>query len=143
MRNENKYRKPSYGEKRAKIKNYALCSNFIEVGLKSVDIKHKILALRCSLMQRLYNENFHEWKPIPLIYVHKAFVKKFNFDSNLQIPSDLICFFPSFCQDMTTSWCNYYSSPKTLPSTIFSQYLSFNTYIKIELSIINNIETIK
>ena len=67
---------------------------------------------------------------IPLRYIHKAFGKNFKFNSNLHIPSDLICTFPAFYQDI--SWCNYYSSPPTLPSTISSLYLWFNTFIKIE-----------
>ena len=51
---------------RAKIKHYTLCNNFIEGGLRSVHIKHKILALKCSWIQRVYNEIFYEWKLIPL-----------------------------------------------------------------------------
>ena len=65
-------------------------------------------------------------------YIHKAFGKNFKFHSNLQIPSDLICTFPTFYQDIITSSGNYYTSPPTLPSTISSQYLWFNTFIKIE-----------
>ena len=55
----------------------------------------------------------------------------FKFHTNLHISSDLICTFPTFYQDIITSWCNYYTSPPTLPSTISSQYLWFNTFIKI------------
>ena len=66
-----------WGNKRAKVKHDALCNNFNEGGLKSVDIKHKISALKCSSIQKLYNENFHEWKLIPLRYIHKAFGKNF------------------------------------------------------------------
>ena len=40
----------SWGNKRAKVKHDTLFSNFIKGGLKSVDIKHKILALKCSWM---------------------------------------------------------------------------------------------
>ena len=46
--------------KLAKIKYDTLCNNFTEDGLKTVDMKDKILALRCSWIQRLNNENFHE-----------------------------------------------------------------------------------
>ena len=82
--------------KQTKIKHHTLCNNFTEGGLKSVDIKHKILSLKCSWIQRLYHENFHEWKLIPLRYIHKAFGKKIKFYSNLHIPSDLIYTFPNF-----------------------------------------------
>ena len=124
-----------WGNKWAKIKHDTLCNNFTEGGLRSVDIKHKISALKCAWIQRLYNENFHEWKLIPLRCIHKVFDKYFKLHSNLQIPSDLICTFPCY-QDIITSWCNCYSSPLKLPSTISSQCLWFNTFIKIENSIV-------
>ena len=72
-----------------------LCNNYTEGGSKSVDVKHKMLAIKCSWKQRLYNENSHEWKLIPLRYI-KAFGKKFKFHPNLHISSDLICVFSSF-----------------------------------------------
>ena len=125
-----------WGNKLAKIKHNTIYNNFIEGDFKSADIKHKILALTCSWIQRLYNENFHEWKLISLRYIHKAFVKNFKFHSNLHIPSDLICTFPSFYQDLITFSCNYYSSPPTLPSASPSQYLWFNTFIKIGNSVV-------
>ena len=46
-----------WGNERAKIKHNTLCNNFTEVGLKNVDIKHKFVALKCSWIQMLYNEN--------------------------------------------------------------------------------------
>ena len=86
-----------------------LCNNFTEGGLNTVvvDIKHKISALKCFWIQRLYNGNIHEWKLIPLRYIHKAFDKDFTFHSNLHIPSDLTCIFPSFYHDKITFWCYY------------------------------------
>ena len=66
----------------------------------------------------------------------KSFGKYFKFHSNLKIPFDLIGTFASFYQDVITSWCNYYSSPPTLPSTISSQHLWFNAFIKIENSVL-------
>ena len=95
-----------WGNKRATIKHDTLCNNFTEGDLKSVDIKQKISALRGSWIQRLYNENFHEWKLIPLRYIHETFGKNFKFQANLHIPSDLICTFLTFYQDIITSLCN-------------------------------------
>ena len=63
-----------WGNKPAKIKHDKLCNNVTEAGVKSTDIKHKISALKCSWIQRLYNKNFHEWKLIPLRHI---FVKIF------------------------------------------------------------------
>ena len=49
-----------------------------------------------------------------LRYIHKFFGKKIKFHSRFHIPSDLVCTFSSFYQDIITPWCNYYSSPPTL-----------------------------
>ena len=119
-----------WGNKRAKIKHDTLCNNFTEGGLKNVDIKHKFSAFRCFWIQRLYDENFCEWKLILMRYIHKAFGKNFTFHFNLQIPSALICTFPTFYQDIITSWCNYYTSLPTLPSTISSQIENRVAYYK-------------
>ena len=35
----------------------------------SVDIAHKINALKCSWIRKLYNDNFNEWRIIPLRYI--------------------------------------------------------------------------
>ena len=133
MRNLHKYKKTFlWGNKRAKTKHDTLCNNFTECGLKNVDIKHKFSALRCSWIQRLYNENFHKWELTHLRYIHKAFGKNFTFHSNLHIPFDLICSFSNFYQDIITSWQNYYTSPPTFSAKVSSQYLCFNTFAKIE-----------
>ena len=68
-----------WGNKRAETKHYLLCYNYTEDGLKSVDIKHRILALRYFWIQKLYNENFRKEKLISLRYIHIAFVKILNF----------------------------------------------------------------
>ena len=91
----------------------------------------KFWHLKCSRTQRLYNENFQEWKLIILRYINKASGIYFKF------PSELIYTFPSFYQNIITSWCKFYSSATTLPSTFSSQYLQFNTFIKFENS--NNV----
>ena len=85
--------------KRAKKKHDTLLNKFTKGGLKSVDIKNKISALKCCWIQTPYNENFNRRKLIPLRYIHKAFGKNFKVHSNLHIPSDLICTFPSFYQN--------------------------------------------
>ena len=105
---------------RAKIKHDTLCNNFTEGDLKSGDLKRKISLLKCSYIPMLYNEKFHKCILVSLRYIRKTFGKGFKFYSNLHIPSDLICTVQSFYQDIITSYCHYYSSPPTLPSTISS-----------------------
>ena len=51
------------------MKPYA---NFKHGGLKNVNIQKKIISLQCSLVRRLYDDSFHEWKLIPLKLIKKV-----------------------------------------------------------------------
>lgn len=78
------------------------------------------------------NENFDERKLILLKYVRKAFDNNFKFHCNLHVPSHLLCAFPRFWKDITNCWNSSYSFLPTVRSAMSSQYLWFNTFIKIE-----------
>ena len=52
-------------------------------GLKNVDIDLKVISLQCSWVKKLYDENFHEWKVIPLHLICITFGQNFKFHSNL------------------------------------------------------------
>ena len=60
---------------------------------KECAIEHKIASLKCSLVKRLYTENFLEWKFIPLHYINKLSGKKFMFHFNLNIPKNTVSYF--------------------------------------------------
>ena len=94
-----------------------------------MDIEHKIASLKCSWVKRLYTENFHEWKIIPLQYINKLFGKNFKFHSNRNIPKNTLSYFPSFYKDIMKLWTKYYSNQPSLPSTIVSQYLWLISFI--------------
>ena len=49
-----------------KIKNSTLCNDYENDGLKSLDIFSKVVSLQCSWIKRLFDNNFHQWKVIPL-----------------------------------------------------------------------------
>ena len=57
----------------SKIKHETLCNDYKAEGLKNVDILSKIIALQFSLIRRLYDNFFHEWKLIPLYLIEKSF----------------------------------------------------------------------
>ena len=65
-----------------KINNETRSSDFKDKGLKIVDINKKKASLWCSLIKRLYDDSFHEWKLIPL-KLFKKFGDELKFDSNL------------------------------------------------------------
>ena len=100
----------SWDNKKVKIEQNTLCNNYRDGGLKSVDIEHKIASLKCSWVKRLYTENFHEWKIIPLQYVNKFFCKNFKVACNLNIRKNTLSYFPSFYKDILRIWSKYYSN---------------------------------
>ena len=68
--------------KNPKIKNSTLCNDYEYVGLKNVDIFSKVVSLQCFWMKRLFDNNFHQWKLIPVYLIRQYLGKKFKFHSN-------------------------------------------------------------
>ena len=66
-----------------KIRHETTCKDYKDGGLKNVDISYKIVSLQCSWIRRLYDNNFHEWKLIPLHLIVMSFGLKFKFHSNV------------------------------------------------------------
>ena len=64
-------------------------------------------------------------------YINKLFGKNFKFNSNLNILKNVLSYFPSFYKDILIL-CKYYSSQPSVTSTIVSQHLWFNSFIKID-----------
>ena len=57
--------------KNPKIKNSTLCNDYEYGGLKNVDIFSKVVSLQCSWIKRLFDNNFHQWKVIPLYLIRQ------------------------------------------------------------------------
>ena len=66
-----------------KIRHETTCKDYKDGGLKNVDISYKIVSLQCSWIRRLYDNNFHEWKLIPLHLIAMPFGSKFKFHFNV------------------------------------------------------------
>ena len=114
---------------KSKIKHSTLCNDYKNGGLKNVDIELKIISLKCSWIRRLYD---HDWKIIPLNYIHNTLSKDFTFHSNLSIPNKTLIPLPPFCKDIIKSWCSSFFSSPNVPSSISSQCLWYNSYLKID-----------
>ena len=99
-----------------------LCNNYKIGSLKNVDIKLKINPLKYSWIRRLYNEFHHDWKIIPLNYINNALGKNFKFYFNLSIPNKIL----------NSLWCKYCSCSPELAFLVSSQFLWYNSYIKID-----------
>ena len=65
--------------KNPKIKNSTLCNYYEYSGLKNVDIFSKVVNLQCSWIKRLFDNNFHKWKLIPLYLIRQYLGKTLNF----------------------------------------------------------------
>ena len=99
--------------KNPKIKNSTLCG-----GLKNVDIFSKVVSLHSSWIKRLFNNNFYQWKLIPLYLICQYLGKKFKFRSNLEVSRSILCKFPKFYKEIFIRWGKHLSSLATLPSTV-------------------------
>ena len=76
--------------------------------------------------------NFHQWKMIPLYLVHRCLGKHFKFHSNLEISHSALCNFPKFYQELFFRQSKYLSSPVTFPSTVACQFILFKKHPKID-----------
>ena len=118
--------------KKAKIKHSTLCNGYENGGLKNVDLRNKITSIQCSWVKRLFEDDFHDWKVIPLFLIGKHLGKNFKFHNNIDLSKDILSKFPSFYQDIFIKWINNYTAKPTLPSMILSEFIWFNSNIKVD-----------
>ena len=119
-----------WGDKRPKIKQDTLCNSFEKGGLQSVDIELKLTSLKISWIMRLYEENAHQWKIIPLFFLNKAFGPDNPFHSHFHPKKSLLNHLPCFYQTIITKW-HTCSSPPIDERNIKNQCLWHNAFLKI------------
>ena len=85
-------------------------------GLKKFDIFSKVVSLQCSCMKMLFDNNFHQWKLIPLYLICQYLGKSFKPHSNLEVSHSILCKFPKFYKEIFIRWGKHLSTPATLPS---------------------------
>ena len=91
-------------------------------GLKNVDIFSKVVSLQCSCIKRLFDNNFHQWKLIPLYLICQYSGKNFKFYSNVEVVHSILC---------KLRWSKHLSLPSALPSTVAYQFIWYNKHIQI------------
>ena len=109
--------------KNSKIKNSTLYNDYEYGGLKSVDIFSKVASLQCSWIKKLLDNNFHQWKLIPIYLIRQYLGKKIKFHSNLEVSHSISCKFPKLYKEIFIRWWKHLSSPATLPSTVACQIM--------------------
>ena len=120
-------------EKKAKIKHSTLCNGYEKRGgLKNVDVRNKLTSTQCSWVKRLFENDFHDWKLIPVFLIGIHLGNNFKFHNNIDINNDILSKFPSFYQDIFIKWINNYTAKRTLPSMILSEFIWFKSNIKVD-----------
>ena len=131
---ENIHKDFVWDKKRPNIKHSTLINDYSHGGLKDLDIPSKFKSLQINWLNRLYDDNFHPWKQIPL-YFFRRISKKFHlFHPNLLVPDHLLNNLPCFYKNIIIYWQVISFSPPSSASTIFSESLCFNSFIKINNS---------
>ena len=111
--------------KTPKVKHTTLISNYEDGGLKDIDIRAKLKSLHLSWIKRLYSQNFHPWKNIPLKLIEN-FIKQEIFYSNIMIK--LPNMFPKFYICIMDNWSELRQQPLIL-DFILMQHIWFNQFI--------------
>ena len=88
--------------------------------------------MQCSWVKKLFEDNFHDWKVIPLFLVGKHVGENFKFHNNIDANNNMLLRFPSFHQDVFIKWINNYPSKPTVPSMILFEVIWFNSNIKVD-----------
>ena len=81
-------------------------------------------------VKRLFEDDFYDWKIIPLFLIGKQLGKSFEFHNNLDIKNHILSKFPFFYQVILIKSISNFTSKSTLPSIILSEVIWFNSSIK-------------
>ena len=131
---ENVHREFIWDKKRPNIKHLTLIGDYSHGGLRDIDIPSKFRSLHLNWLNRLFDDNFHPWKQIPLFYFNRVSKNSNLFHPNLCVPNSLLCDIPTFYRNIISFWQDISISPPTSVHTILSESLFFNRFIKIDNS---------
>ena len=85
---------------RPNISHKTFCNNFLNGGLKHVDISSNIISLQCSWLRKLCDDDFHEKKIIRSHLINKYFGKSLKFYSCLSFDCKLLIKLPKFYKNI-------------------------------------------
>ena len=123
----------------SKVNNSTINNNYKNGGLRNVNIAAKISSLQSSWIKKLFNENFHDWKILPLHIIHKSLGKKIVFHSNLKVNKKSTKSFLKYNREIINTWGSKFSCQTlVVPFAILSQFLWFNSQIQVGNESVNN-----
>ena len=117
-----------WDRKKTHIKHTSLIADYEEGGLKDFDMVSKFESLRLTWVKRLFDENYHPWKNIPLKLLDDSFNQNI-FYANTQI--SFSAKFPNFYHEIAKSWSKMTQEPLTA-NTVLSQQVWYNNFIRIQ-----------
>ena len=91
-----KYIKTLFGKGKGQKLNSILCNGFEKGGIKNVGLRNNITSMQCSWVKRLFEDDFHGWKVIPLFLIGKHLGKNIKFHNDIEINNDIYSKCPSF-----------------------------------------------
>ena len=117
--------------KKPKIKHTTLINEYQDGGLKDADIEAKIRSLQPGWVRRLFVDDYHLWKIIPL-NVLKTFGGENIFHRNLDIDLEkLPATLPKFYTDLIQTWCETMAYDPADIAEVLSEHLWYNRHHKI------------
>ena len=117
--------------KNLKIKNSTLCNDYEYGGLKNVDIFSKVVSLQCSWIKRLFDNNFHQWKLVPLYLFRQYLGKIFKFYSNLEVSHSILRKFLKFYRELFIRWAKHLASPATCHQQLHVSLFGIKSIFKL------------
>ena len=121
-----------WDKKRPNIKHLTLISDYSKGGLRDIDIHSEFKSLHLNWLNRLFDDNFHPWKQIPLFYFKRVSKDFHLFHPNLIVPNGLLINIPLFYRNLINFWQDISISPPSNVSMILSESLCFNCFIMID-----------
>ena len=101
-------------------------------GTKKFYLRSKIASMQRTWVKRLFEDDFHDWEIIPLFLMGKQLGKNFKFHNSIDISNNILSKFLSFDQEIFIKWINNFTSKSTLPSIISSEFIWFNSNLRID-----------
>ena len=129
---ENIHKDFIWDKKRPNIKHLSLISDYPNGGLKDIDIPSKFKSLHLNWLNRLFDDNYHPWKQIPLYHFKRISENFYLFHPNLSVPKSMLNSIPMFYRNIVNFWQDISFSPPTNATMVFSESLCFNSFIKID-----------
>jgi hypothetical protein len=125
-----------WNDKREKVKRETMNKNYLEGGLKMIDIDKYIEAIQINWVNKLTSKNFANWKVIPFYYFKKFGPELMIFNMSIDTIKSVDQFtniLSDYYLNLLKSWISINKCPKILSNfrTIRQEIIWGNQHIKL------------